>query len=163
MTVVLRDAVDQAMLNHQKKALPRHFTTDAFILYPKEYAQSARVNRFLAGKALQRKIAGMTMGQREEWKRLKLAQSRDRAAHRKIAKSLPLFETGRLNAAVVEGSPKHKGPVRSRSMTLQVPFYTFFNPPGQIHKVRALEAINSAEEEEFANIIDQILDEYINQ
>ena len=162
MNRVFRDAIDKGMLNHQKSALPRHFTTQAFVLYPDEYSKSASVNRFIAGKALQKKIAAMSMSEREAWKKERAEQAREKGSNRKQAQKIPLFQSGRLRSAVIEGQAQHIGALKRRSMVLNVPLYTYFNPKGQIHKAKAIQAVHSSEDEEFGKVIDQELDKYLN-
>lgn len=71
-------------------------------------------------------------------------------------KKQPLVITGRLRNAVQVAQTRFRGPASARSLVLPVlPRYLFRHRPGGFDKLKALEAVTAAEEDELGRNIDK--------
>lgn len=146
-TAMVETAVDAALLNHRRDALPRHFTREAIGRYGAAYegacpgpsprnaiAKAAALER----GALSAALKGMSTESRRDyfanWRReqrermlestratrgLVSSGSRDRTKDRR--NEIPLYDTGAYKAFVLQGAGTLAGPTFSRTMKIEVP------------------------------------------
>jgi len=153
-------AVD-AGLDQQRTHLAKHFTRQAFTLYPREYSKSGAKSRAM-NDARKRQFQGKTKAQKSTIRR-KLKRSPKRSIDRK--NELPLVKSGDLKRAALRGPATKRGnPIGAgRAMSIGVPQYLFQNPAGGFNKHIALTAITSAEEQAVADEMDKIIDKELNK
>lgn len=146
MRVKFKRASEKAFLFHRNNIMPKHFLFIAYDIYP-EYREHKPKSR---GSGLKRKTRTRKKDPRDQAK----AKNRKDNSRSKF----PLWASGRLRNAVLEGALKIFGSAGSTKMVWSgLPHYTFINPRGQINKVKALESIIPAEERMIANNIEKFL------
>ncbi len=163
----MKRVLDGALVNHRRRFLPGHFTKSAFARYPNEYRQSGKNAKFRRGQAFGAKLRAASPAERrkifENIKKTRMEQARLRRNGRADTKNeIPLVLTGRGRGAILSGFVRFTGPVDRRSMVLQPPFYWFFNPPKQINKVLAVEAVRESESDEFTRVADGLLQQFLD-
>lgn len=143
-----KEAQDYAWKYHRSRYMHFHFKRVAFERY-KEYREN-KPKRRLTGRSRRRSDSrdGRTKQVREAQQREanKLRAERERRGETAAQSKLPLVRTGYMRYRVLQGPVKAAGKFDKRSLTYKPPRYAFINPPGQMDKASALNAMNEQEE-----------------
>jgi len=149
----LRDAQDRGLNFHRRKFMPLHFETFSRARYGKEYSKKPGEYSRKSNSSRKR---GTVRRDVERERRMERSKQGSNDSASTAQKKRPLFDTGLTRAKILRGGVKITGRYDKRGMAFNVPFYIKINPPGQLDKVRALNAIHPSEERKDGIIVEKL-------
>lgn len=155
----IKAAIDVGFENHQKKFIPKHFTSSAPQRYRGAYNKVGAIGN--KGESWVQRWARMSPAQKLEMKKF-LADRRNLIKKGPNSK-IPLVVSGILKRAAVHGAMKFSGPASRRKARIPAPHYLNFHRPGQILKRAAIQAVIPSEVNEFIKIVDAEVQKALNR